>query len=79
MRKYSSLKSTTIIAVVTAITVTIAGCSTPASTAKPGANGRTGTRQMTVETQVVKLSDIGGGQVLQARSHQLSLRIFLPK
>lgn len=63
MRKYSSLKSTTIIAVVTAITVTIAGCSTPASTAKPGANGRTGTRQMTVETQVVKLSDIGGGQV----------------
>ncbi|MDR6880985.1 efflux RND transporter periplasmic adaptor subunit [Bacillus sp. 3255] len=63
MRKYSSLKSTTIIAVVTAITVTIAGCSTPASTAKPGANGRSGTRQMTVETQVVKLSDIGGGQI----------------
>ncbi|MBP1962918.1 efflux RND transporter periplasmic adaptor subunit [Paenibacillus aceris] len=63
MRKYSSLKSTTIIAVVTAITVTIAGCSAPASTAKPGANGRSGTRQMTVETQVVKLSDIGGGQV----------------
>ncbi|SDO29602.1 RND family efflux transporter, MFP subunit [Paenibacillus sp. yr247] len=63
MRKYSSLKSTTIIAVVTAITVTIAGCSTAASTAKPGANGRSGTRQMTVETQTVKLSDIGGGQI----------------
>ncbi|MEW9698590.1 efflux RND transporter periplasmic adaptor subunit [Paenibacillus sp. SI8] len=64
MRKYSSLKSTTIIAVVTAITVTIAGCSTAATTtAKPGANGRSGVRQMTVETQPVKLSDIGGGQV----------------
>ncbi|MEC0229233.1 efflux RND transporter periplasmic adaptor subunit [Paenibacillus alba] len=63
MRKYSSLKSTAIIAVVTAITVSIAGCSTPASTPKPGASGRTGTRQMTVETQVVKLSDIGGGQI----------------
>ncbi|MFC5452519.1 efflux RND transporter periplasmic adaptor subunit [Paenibacillus aestuarii] len=63
MRKYSSLKSTTIIAVATAITVTIAGCSSAPTTAKPGANGRTGTRQMTVETQAVKLSDIGGGQV----------------
>ncbi|MCY9665140.1 efflux RND transporter periplasmic adaptor subunit [Paenibacillus alginolyticus] len=64
MRKYNSLNSITIIAVVTAITVTITGCSTAATgTAKPGANGRSGTRQMTVETQQVKLSDIGGGQV----------------
>ncbi|MFD0695873.1 efflux RND transporter periplasmic adaptor subunit [Paenibacillus sp. GCM10027628] len=63
MRKYSSLKSTTFIAVATAITVTIAGCSPAASTAKPGASARSGTRQMAVVTQTVKLSDIGGGQI----------------
>ncbi|MGO4275904.1 biotin/lipoyl-binding protein, partial [Paenibacillus sp. TAF58] len=64
MRKYSSRKSITIIAVITAITVTITGCSTATTgTAKSWANGRSGTRQMTVETQPVKLSDIGGGQV----------------
>ncbi|SEC78738.1 efflux RND transporter periplasmic adaptor subunit [Paenibacillus sp. GP183] len=63
MRKFSSLKSTTIIAVISAITVVIAGCNPAASTAKPGASGRSGTRQMSVVTQPVKLSDIGGGQV----------------
>jgi HlyD family secretion protein len=63
MRKYRSLNSTTIIAVVVAITVTISGCSSATSTAKPGAGGRSGVRQMTVETQPVKLADIGGGQV----------------
>lgn len=63
MRKYSSLRSITIIAAFTAITVTIAGCSTATTPAKSGANSRAGTRQMTVETQVVKMSDIGGGQI----------------
>lgn len=63
MRKYSSLKRSTIITVFAAITVTVAGCSAPSTAAKPGANARTGARQMSVETQVVKLSDIGGGQV----------------
>ncbi|OCT12113.1 hypothetical protein A8709_30130 [Paenibacillus pectinilyticus] len=63
MSKYSSLKSTTIIAVFAAITVTVAGCSAPTTAARPGANARSGARQMSVETQVVKMSDIGGGQV----------------
>ncbi|UJF31319.1 biotin/lipoyl-binding protein [Paenibacillus hexagrammi] len=57
-----SLRSISFIAAVTAVTV-IAGCSTAGTAAKPGANNRSAVRQMTVETQTVKLSDIGGGQV----------------
>jgi HlyD family secretion protein len=64
MDKMKALKRVTAASLVVLLAAAAAGCSPAASNPRQGAQGgRNAARQMSVETQIVKLSDVGGGQV----------------
>lgn len=64
MNKWKALKRVTAASLVVLLAASAAGCSTAATNPRQGAQGGRGAaRQMAVETQKVKLSDVGGGQV----------------
>lgn len=65
MGKLKKVKKATVLGIAVVLAVSMAGCSTGAAASKQGARGgrNGGTRQMTVATQTVKMSDVGGGQI----------------